>query len=142
MAQADVPKIDLDYAFSIRLATSGRIEFEGPMRSRVFEPVSGGEVFGPRLQGRVVPQSGADYATNNLMDAHLMLQASDGTWIYMNLIGYEHKVTADGSPYFRVAPYFDTPVGKWDWLGKTVFIGTAERHHNPDQMLMHIYALR
>ena len=142
MAQADGPLIDLDYAFSIRLATSGRIEFEGPMRSRVFEPVSGGEVFGPRLQGRVVPQSGADYATNNLMDAHLMLQASDGTWIYMNLIGYEHKVTADGSPYFRVAPYFDTPVGSWDWLGKTVFIGTAERHHNPDQMLMHIYALR
>ncbi len=142
MAQADVPRIDLDYAFSIRMETGGRVAFEGSMRSRVFEPVTGGEVFGPRLQGRVVPQSGADFASNNLMDAHLMLQASDGTWIYMNLIGYEHTVTADSSTYFRVSPYFDTPVGTWDWLSKTVFIGKAERRHNPDQILMHIYALR
>ncbi|HTQ99158.1 MAG TPA: DUF3237 family protein [Candidatus Acidoferrum sp.] len=140
MAQPDVPSIDLDFAFSIRLETGGRVEFEGPMRSRVFEPITGGEVFGSRLSGRVVPQSGADFASNNLMDAHLMLQASDGTWLYMNLFGYEHKVTPDGSPYFRVAPYFDTPAGAWEWLGKTVFIGTAERH--PNQLLVHVYALK
>lgn len=141
MAQSEIPPVNLEYAFTIRLETSGRIAFEGPMRSRVFEPVSGGEVFGPKLTGRVVPQSGADFATNNMMDAHLMLQASDGTWIYMNLIGYEHNVTDDGSAYFRVSPYFDTPVGPHEWLSKTVFIGKAERFHNPGYMLMHIHAL-
>jgi hypothetical protein len=141
MAQPDIPPVNLEYAFSIRLETSGRIEFEGTMRSRVFEPVSGGEVFGPRLTGRVVPQSGADFATNSMMDAHMMLQASDGTWIYMNLVGYEHNVTDDGSPYFRVAPYFDTPAGTHEWLSKTVFIARAERFHNPGYTLMHVYAL-
>ena len=60
----------------------------------------------------------------------------------MNLIGYEHNVTADGQPYFRVAPYFDTPAGAHEWLSKTVFIGRGERRHNPDQMLLHVYALK
>ena len=141
MAQPDIPPVNLDYAFTIRLETSGRIAFDGPMRSRVFEPVSGGEVFGPKFNGRVVPQSGADYASNNMMDAHLMLQASDGIWVYMNVIGYEHTVTDDGTPYFRVSPYFDTPAGPHEWLGKTVFIAHAERFHNPGYLMLHVYAL-
>ena len=141
MAQPDIPAVNLDYAFTIRLETSGRVEFEGRMRSRAFEPVSGGEVFGPKLTGRVVPQSGADFATNGMTDAHLMLQAADGTWIYMNLVGYEHNVTEDGSAYFRVAPYFDTPAGPHDWLGKTVFIARGERFHNPGYLLLHVYAM-
>ena len=40
MAQAEVPSIDLEYAFSMRVDNSGRIQFEGPMRSRVFEPTT------------------------------------------------------------------------------------------------------
>jgi hypothetical protein len=141
MAQPDIPAMNLAYAFSMRIENSGRIMFEGQMRSRVFEPATGGEVWGPRLQGRVVPQSGADYASNDMMDAHMMLQASDGTWLYMNLIGYEHNVTDDGSPYFRVSPWFDAPEGPYEWLAKTVFIGTGERHQNPAHTLIHVYEL-
>ena len=141
MAQSEVPSIDLEYAFSMRIENSGRIQFEGPMRSRTFEPASGGEIWGPKLQGRVVPNSGADYASNDLMDAHMMLQASDGTWIYMNILGYEQTAAEDGSSYFRVAPYFDTPAGPYEWLGKTVFIATGERHHNPGHTILHVYQL-
>ena len=139
MAQSELPTVDLEYAFSMRIESSGRIEFEGEMRTRTFEAPSGGEIWGPKLQGRVVPHSGADYASNNMMDAHMMLQAGDGTWIYMNLFGYEHSQTEDESPYFRVTPYFDTPQGPWTWLSKTVFVGTAERHRNPDHTIMHFY---
>ena len=134
-----VPGIDHEYAFSIRIDSSGRLQFQGEMRSRVFEPASGGEIWGPKLQGRVVPQSGADFASNGLMDSHLMLQASDGTWIYMNLVGYEHQETEDGSDYFRVTPYFDAPEGSWAWLAKTVFVGIGERHHNPAHTLVHFH---
>src|SRR5690606_42055348 len=122
-----------------RIESAGRIEFEGEMRSRAFEPVDGGEVWGPRLQGRVVPRSGADYASNDLLDAHLMLQASDGTWLYMNLLGYEHDLAEEGGNYFRVTPYFDAPSGPWEWLAKTVFIGTGERHSNPAHLLIHFH---
>lgn len=139
MAQPDVPTIDLAYAFSMRIDSSGRLLFEGEMRIRVFEPTSGGEIWGPKLQGRVVPQSGADYASTGLMDAHLMLQASDGTWIYMNLQGYEHTQTDDGAAYFRVTPYFDAPQGPWAWLAKTVFVGMASRLHDPSRTLIHFY---
>lgn len=141
MAQQDIPDIQMAYAFSMRIDDSGRIAFQGPMRSRAFEPVSGGEIWGPRLQGRVVPNSGADYATNGLLDTHLMLQASDGTWIYMNQLGYEHDETEDGSAYFRVTPYFDTPAGPHEWLAKTVFIGTGERHSNPNHLIFHYYEI-
>ena len=141
MAQSDIPAINLEYAFSMRIENSGRIVFEGEMRSRVFEPATGGEVWGPKLQGRVVPSSGADYASNNMMDAHMMLQASDGTWLYMNLIGYEHSLTENGAPYFRVSPYFDAPEGPYAWLAKTVFIGTGERHQNPAHTIIHFHEL-
>ena len=139
MAQPEVPPLNTEYAFSLRIENSGRIEFTGQMRTRTFEPATGGEVWGPKLQGRVVPQSGADFASNGLMDAHMMLQAADGTWIYMNLLGYEHTITEDGSPYFRVAPYFDAPAGPYEWLAKTVMIGTGERFHNPGYTQFHFY---
>jgi hypothetical protein len=141
MAQSEVPSINLEYAFSMRIENSGRIQFEGQMRSRVFEQTAGGEIWGPKLQGRVVPQSGGDYASNDLMDAHMMLQASDGTWVYMNLLGYEYTATEDGASYFRVSPYFDAPTGPYEWLAKTVFIGTGERHHNPGHVIVHFYEL-
>ena len=138
MAQSDIPVIDLDYAFSMRIDSSGRIAFAGPMRTRVFEQVSGGEVWGPRLQGRVVPQSGADFASNGLMDMHVMLQASDGTWLYMNLLGYEHE--EDGA-YFRVTPYFDAPQGAHEWLAQTVFLGTGQRFQSPAHTLIHFHTV-
>ena len=137
----EIPVIDHEYAFSMRIESGGHIEFQGPMRSRTFEPASGGEIWGPKLQGRVVPQSGADFASNELMDAHMMLQASDGTWIYMNLFGYEHNITEDEKPYFRVSPYFDTPSGPHEWLSKTVFIGMGERYHNPDHNIIHFHEI-
>ncbi len=139
--QEEIPAIAQQYAFSMRIESDGHIEFQGPMRSRTFEPASGGEIWGPKLQGRVVPRSGADFASNELMDAHMMLQASDGTWIYMNLLGYEHNVTDDGSPYFRVAPYFDAPSGPHEWLANTVFVGIGERHMNPDHTIFHFHEI-
>lgn len=139
MAQQDIPEIELAYAFSIRTNNSGRVDLEGAMRSRRFEPAASGEIWGPKLQGRVVPQSGADFASNGLLDSHLMLQASDGTWIYLNQVGYEHNDTDNGEPYFRVTPYFDSPTGPYEWLSKTVFLGTGERFTNPNHTIIHYY---
>lgn len=138
MATPDTPSIDLEHAFSIRFELGGHINFSGAMRSRTFEPVVGGEIFGPKLQGRVVPQSGADYSSNGLMDTRLMLQSAEGIWIYMDQCGYELE-QEDGSPYYRVSPYFDTPQGSLEWLAKTVFLGTGERQTSPSQVLIHYY---
>jgi hypothetical protein len=108
---------------------------------------------GPRLQGKVVPHSGADFAANGRLNAHYMLQASDGAYIYINNTGYLYPI--DGKPldrndpswggdrefYFRITPVFDTPVGPHDWLTRTVIVGTGKRHANPDYTIFTYYAV-
>jgi Protein of unknown function (DUF3237) len=148
-----IPPIKLEYAFQIRIDFSERVSFATPNGRRAYVPAVSGVIEGPRLQGKVVPHSGADYAGNGRLDAHYMLQASDGTMIYINNTGYLYPI--DGKPidrndpswggdrefYFRCTPYFDTPVGPHDWLTRTVIVGTGKRHANPDYTIFTYYAV-
>ncbi|HXO87401.1 MAG TPA: DUF3237 domain-containing protein [Candidatus Acidoferrales bacterium] len=148
-----VPPIKLEYVFQIRIDFSERVSFATPNGRRAYVPAVSGVIEGPRLQGKVVPHSGADYAGNGRLDAHYMLQASDGTMIYINNTGYLYPI--DGKPidrndpswggdrefYFRCTPYFDTPVGPHDWLTRTVIVGTGKRHANPDYTIFTYYAV-
>jgi uncharacterized protein DUF3237 len=149
----EVPPIKLEYVFQIRIDFSERVSFATPNGHRAYVPAVSGVIEGPRLQGKVVPHSGADYGGNGRLDAHYMLQASDGTMIYINNMGYLYPI--DGKPldrndpswggdrefYFRTTPYFDTPVGPHDWLTRTIIVGTAKRHAKPDYTLFTYYAV-
>jgi len=149
----DIVPIKLEYVFQIRIDFKERVSFQGPHGSRAYVPAVSGVIEGPRLQGRVVPHSGADYAGNGRLNAHYMLQASDGTMIYINNTGYLYPV--DGKPidrndpswggdrefYFRCTPVFDTPIGPHDWLTRTVIVGTGKRHANPDYTIFTYYAV-
>jgi uncharacterized protein DUF3237 len=116
-------------------------------------PAVSGVIEGPRLQGRVVPHSGADYAGNGRLNAHYMLQASDGTMIYINNQGYLYPTNGkaidrsdpswggDSDFYFRCTPVFDTPIGPHDWLTRTVIVGSGKRHANPDHTIFTYYAV-
>ena len=84
----EVVPIKLEYVFQIRIDFSERVSFDTPNGRRAYVPAVSGVIEGPRLQGKVVPHSGADYAGNGRLDAHYMLQASDGTMIYINNTGY------------------------------------------------------
>jgi hypothetical protein len=153
MAQSEVPSIELEYAFSIRIENSGRIQFEGPMRSRVFEPATGGEIRGPKLQGRVVPYSGADFAIFKDLsqgikaNTHDMLEADDGTWIYINNRGFLNRPPDPDNPgqtklYFRMTPIFEAPFGPHEWLARTMVLGTGERLSNPDRSQFTYYRVK
>ena len=123
-----------------------------------FVGVSEGPITGPRLTGRVLPFSGGDFAhvrSDGVVEinAHYMLEASDGTIIYLQNRGYldrAHQATvapAEGSAlvtapyYFRVTPLFRTPIGPHDWLTRTVLIGVGERHQNPDYTMFRYYVV-
>jgi hypothetical protein len=148
-----VVPIRLEYVFQIRIDFSERVSFATPTGRRAYVPAVSGVIEGPRLQGKVVPHSGADYAGNGRLDAHYMLQASDGAYIYINNTGYLYPL--DGKPldrndpswggdrefYFRITPVFDTPVGPHDWLTRTVIVGTGKRHANPDYTVFTYYAV-
>lgn len=148
-----VEPIKLEYVFQIRIDFSERVSFQTPNGRRAYVPAVSGVIEGPRLQGIVVPHSGADYAGNGRLNAHYMLKASDGTMIYINNTGYLYPV--DGKPidrndpswggdrefYFRCTPVFDTPVGPHDWLTRTVIVGTGKRHAKPDYTIFTYYAV-
>ena len=121
----------------------------GPRGGRGYVPPSSGEIFGPRLQGKVVPYSGADYARFKSLaqgidiNTHYMLRADDGAWIYIHNIGYLHHDKDPKKPtYFRMTPYFDAPKGPHEWLARTVILGTGERRSNPDHSLFTYYAVK
>jgi len=139
---------------ALELAFRVRLDFgEGPRTrfapaharfTRGFVAVIGGEVSGPRLSGHVVPHSGGDWPRiwdSGLIEfeAHYMLEASDGTPIYIHNRGIawsdpavmariEAGEAADpAATYCRITPKFETPPGPHEWLGRTLFVGVAER---------------
>jgi len=78
----------LEFVFQVKVNFAARVQI-GSLPSGVrrgYTPTSGGEVVGPRLQGRVVPGSGADFAgwwPNGVVEfnAQYLLEATDGTLI-------------------------------------------------------------
>jgi hypothetical protein len=141
--------LKLEHAFDVRIDFHER---------RVFGPVSGGArqgftsvksgiVEGPRLNGKVLEYSGADWAavrTDGVVElnAHYLLEASDGTLIYIRNLGYVYAAQADREAYFRCTPYFRVPEGPHDWLNRTVIVGGGERRTNPDHSIFRYYAVR
>ncbi len=137
----------LEYAFAIRVMLGKRTKV-GELPSgfiRGFTPAIGGEVSGPKLNGRVIPNSGGDwpsYWPNGAVEfsAQYMLEADDGTLIVIKNRGFRYAppdVTArmerldpvdPGEYYMRLSPFFEAPAGKYDWLNRTVFVGTADRN--------------
>ena len=84
-------------------------------------------------------------------DARYMLEADDGTPIYMMNRGYRHappgrrraqealEPVEPSEYYMRIAPSFETPVGKHDWLTRTIIVGSAERRS--DHSVFDYYAV-
>jgi hypothetical protein len=146
-----------EHVFDIRIDFADRLRW-GPVGGggeQGYTSVGGGTITGPRLTGRVVPHSGADYAfvrPDGVIDlnAHYLLEASDGTMIYIYNRGYvipakrppgdDPKAFVQPS-YFRCTPYFKAPAGPHDWLNRTVIIGGGKRHTNPDHSVFNYYAL-
>ena len=75
------------------------------------------------------------------LNAHYILQADDGTPIYIRNMGYVYGPKGDRPGYFRCTPYFRAPAGPHEWLNRTVIVGGGERHTNPDHTLFRYYAV-
>lgn len=144
-------KPELELAFRVRLDfhEGPRTRFAPGLASftRGFVGLSGGVVEGPRLTGTVVPNSGGDWPrmwASGLIEfeAHYMLEADDGTPIYIHNRGLAYsppevlarieagETVAPEETYCRITPRFEAPAGPHDWLCRTILIGTAERRGN------------
>lgn len=113
-----------------------------------------GTIEGPEIKGIVLPQSGADWPMWRQdgvidFDARYMLKTDDDVIIYLQSRGYRWgpKEVMDAmsrnepvdfdSYYMRVAPKFEAPAGKYEWLSRYVFVGVAEK--TPGGNRIHYY---
>jgi hypothetical protein len=171
---ASVAPLPLQFAFRVRIYFTERLRFmpTTPNGGRVYVPPAGGDISGPRLQGRVVPNSGADWARGRVgfgavLNAHYMLEAADGTPIYLHNRGYLYgrddggnalpPVEREGSrtdvaggttpwqiaddTYFVCTPEFDCPVGPHDWLTRLVIVGRGRRIPSPDHTVFDYFVV-
>lgn len=152
--------VKLEHVFDVRIDFHERHVF-GPVSGGAkqgYTSVKTGVVDGPRLKGKVLDYSGADWALVRPdgvveLNAHYLLQADDGALIYIRNMGYVYGAApqpplSDGSPapprknsYFRCTPYFRAPEGPHDWLNRTVIVGGGERKTNPDHSIFRYYAV-
>jgi len=146
--------IGLAFAFEARITIAEPIAFtdaQGGLRRVI--PITGGSFEGPRLRGSVVP-GGADWQViwpDGLteLEARYTIRVEDGTLVSVVNRGLRHgpkevmdrlkagKPVAPGSYYFRAAPSFKAPPGPYDWLNRSLFLCTGDRH--PDAVVLRVF---
>lgn len=144
----------LEHAFTISIKLSRPYWVKPPVRGDMRAAIYAAEgiVEGPRLNGRVVPMSGGDFPLtrpNGVIDfdARYLLEANDGTIIYLENRGYRwarseeiarkmrsNEPVAFSEYYMRVTPRFDAPAGPHEWLSQHVFVGVAEKIPNANRI--------
>jgi hypothetical protein len=130
----------------------------GPGRAghRRIIPIIGGTVSGPELSGRIL-RLGADWQTimaNGMaeLDTRYAMETHDGATIEIRNYGYRHGprevIEAIGrgeqvdpaSYYMRTQARLETGDPRYEWVNKTLFVGTGERQAN--KVRIELFALR
>jgi hypothetical protein len=140
-----VPTLATQYVFTIT-ARIGGVTSAGDIGHGVRRiiPVTGGEVRGERVNGKVCA-FGADFQVirpNELieLEAKYAFETDDGAVIYVENRGIRFgpiellQSLKRGEPvdpkliYFRTVPKFETGSEKYRWLMESLFIASAARH--------------
>ena len=137
-------EIATELLFEARVALHPELDLgAGPEGQRVILFVKDGRFDGPRLRGRVVPNSGADWVRvrpdgGSHLDVRFCLETDDGALIYAHWHGRFHAspehfdyamdlAKPDDSAgaeryYFRASPEFETADPRYAWLNNIVAV--------------------
>ena len=139
------PALHTRYVFTIT-AHIGGVTSAGEIGTGVRRiiPITGGEVTGKDVNGKVCPL-GADFQVirpNQLieLEAKYAIETDDGAVIYVENRGIRFgpielmqrlnrgEAVDPALIYFRTVPKFETGAERYRWLMESVFIGSAARH--------------
>jgi hypothetical protein len=148
MREFVVPKTDtklqgevkLEYAFQLRAKFDPAHRSRTPKGDFRYQDITSGDVRGERLNATVYADSGGQYDTVRPdhvrdVDAHFILKAENGEWIYVEHVGYRRP---DG--YYRAIAYIDADTkGAYDWLNNTTFVVTAKESADEREVVFYYY---
>jgi hypothetical protein len=132
--------IELEYAFRLTAHYDPPQESHTPRGTFRYQDVVSGEVSGARITATVYPDSGGQYDTVRSdrvrdVDAHFMVKADNGEWLYMEHVGYRRT---DG--YYRAIAYIETDLkGAYEWMNNTTFVVTAKESADQREVVFHYY---
>ena len=128
---APSPAPTLEFAFE-EIVTLGKGIPVGdtPLGKRNIVPITGGTFEGPGIKGTIIP-GGWDWQLTRSdgctqIKADYMIKTDDG--VVINVVNSGALCPPkDGKPTpARTSPVFEAPLGKYDWLNRSAFIGTLE----------------
>jgi hypothetical protein len=146
-AQTEPTAPKLTFAFEARVMVGTPMELGTvPEGRRRIIPITGGTFEGPGIKGRIL-NHGADWQIVRPdgfadLDTRYALETDTGHIIYVQNKGMRHasdevmKLLNAGQPvdpsvvYFRTVPVFETGAPELQWLTRSIFVGTGERHPN------------
>lgn len=152
MNELEAPALELFATLEVRVAKPIEIGAVNGGRRRVI-PITGGELRGPDVRGRVL-HAGADFQLVQDdgvadLDARYVIELDDGTKVFvanraMRRASVEvTEMLVRGEPvdpalvYFRCMPRFEVAEGRWRWLAESLFVGTGVRR--PDTVEITFY---
>ena len=128
----------LEFVFQVRVDFAGRLKFS-PERNGVrrgYTGVAGGVIEGPRLSGKVLPDSGGDwphFMPDGVVyfEAIYVIEASDGTQIVINM----HLMNVGSAPdhpqvkvnLLRASNFHSTAATSWYGRGRSGVPWTCAR---------------
>jgi hypothetical protein len=130
---------ELEPVCSLAYVRSGS-DFIGvtPIGVKMFGYLGGGEVTGPRIQGKVRPLGGGDWGTLRSddvidIDARLVIETHDAAMIYVTYFGvvmlepgsYDKLLRGElhGTARLRTTPRMYTAHPSYGWVNKVQFLG-------------------
>jgi hypothetical protein len=152
----DPPRPQLEYIFRASVAVAApRILGQTPLGERRIIDITGGEVSGPKLSGRILP-GGADWQIIRadgvaVLEARYTIEADGGALVCVQNFGYRHgpadvlaqlfqgEEVDPARYYFRGAPVFETSAPALDWLNRTIAVCTGVRTR--ERVILDFYAL-
>ena len=144
----------LTHALTLRVQVGPPLEMGSvPRGRRRIIPILGGTFEGPNVRGKVL-NGGGDWQIVRAdglaeLDTRYTLQTDGGSLVYIQNAGIRHAPPAvtkkllageavDPSlVYFRTVPVFETSAPELQWLTRSIFVATGERH--PSEVVIRVW---
>lgn len=128
--QAEYPRLEFVYEATVGIAPLEDVGEVSSGHQRII-PITGGSFEGPNIKGKVVPGAADWNLVRNdgvtVVSASYFLRTDDGVYIKILNQGVNPALAPGAAPPSRprfTIPSFEAPKGRYDWLNKSVFVGT------------------